>query len=102
MPRCNLSERGFDLPAKVVPVAHGLLEVPSGELIEVRELGCGAFEPVPEPLVEVGAGCFGHAVVGSVASEQVAKAERIVSGDCCGVWPDQLLANQSGKLRVDL
>jgi len=54
----------------------GLLEVPADELLELCDpLCCLAFQPVREPLVELGAVLVGEAAVRDQLDEDVAEAE---------------------------
>ena len=57
-------------------VAAGLLEVVAEDLVQLDQLGAVLLQPGCEALVEVGAGRFRQRVVGGVADQQVAEAER--------------------------
>jgi hypothetical protein len=46
-------ERGLDRSAEFPAVAHRLLQMPAGDLIEVDEVAGGLFKPVPEAVVEI-------------------------------------------------
>ena len=52
------------------------------------------FEPVGEALVQLGAGRLRQRVVGGVADQQVAEAERVVARELRRVGPDELLADE--------
>ena len=72
-------ERRVRRRAELAPVAHRLLEVPAGDLVELGQVaGAVLLEPAREPLVQLGAGRLRQAVVGGVADQQVAEAERVV------------------------
>ena len=54
----------------------GLLEMPADELLDLCDpLSCLVFQPVREPLVELGAVLVGEAGVGGQLDEDVAESE---------------------------
>ncbi|MBA3366894.1 MAG: hypothetical protein H0U03_14110 [Actinobacteria bacterium] len=72
-------------PALVVwgqlpPVAIGLPEVVTEQLVELDELGAVLSEPVGELLVQLRALRLRQALVGGVAHQEMAEAERVLSG----------------------
>ena len=58
-----------------------------------------SLEPVGEALVQLGARRLRQRVVGGVADQQVAEAERVVAGELRAVGADQLLAHERGQAR---
>ena len=67
-----------------------------------RRAGAVLFEPGGEALVQVGAGRLRQRVVGGVADQQVAEAERVLAGQVGPVGPDQPLADERGQPRRQL
>ena len=88
--------------AELCAVVVGLFEVVAEDLVALDELGVVVFEPVGEALVQLGPGCLGERVVGGVADQDVAEAERVLAGERGPVGPDQLLAHQRGQPRGHL
>ena len=68
------------------------------QLVELDELGAVLREPVGEPLVQLCPLRLRQGLVGGVAHEEMAEAERILSGEQRPVRADQLLANERGQL----
>ena len=62
-------------------VAERLLEVVAEQLVELDELGAVLLEPVGEALVQLCPLRFRQGLVGGVAHEEMAEAERVVAGE---------------------
>ena len=75
------------------PIAVGAFEVVADDLVLLDER-CVLVEPVGERLVELGPGPLGERVVGGVADQEVAEAERLLVGVGRLVGPDHLLAHE--------
>ena len=74
-PACALLVLGTELD----PVAVGPLEVVAEELVELDKAGAVLLQPVGEPLMELRPHRLRQRIVGGVADQQVAEAERILA-----------------------
>ena len=81
-------------------VVERLLEVVADDLVQLDQVARRAAQPVGEPLVQVGPGCLGQGVVGGVADQQVAEAERVLAGDNGAFGADQLLRTSAASRGV--
>ena len=72
------SPRFFIVVAQLDPVVVGSLEVVAQDLLVLADaIACGPFEPIGEPLVELGPFRLGQGIVGGVTDQDVAELIRV-------------------------
>ncbi len=84
---------------ELAAVGVRLLEVVAEDLVELEEIPAVALEPFGEPLVQLRADGLRQRVVGRVANQHVAEAERVVTGEHGLVGTDELLPHERGQPR---
>jgi hypothetical protein len=88
--------------AELTPVAEGLLEVIAEDLFNLdRALGTLFLDPEGEALVQLGTNPLRKPGVGSVADEEMAKAEGLLAGHHGAVRADELLPHEELEVRPD-
>src|SRR5215211_1187708 len=90
----RICQPGVVVQAELAAVAPCLLQVIAEELLQLDKVSASLLEPGREVPVQVGAGRFRQAGVGSVADQQVVEAEAVLAHELRLHRADQPLADE--------